>query len=438
MSSEVENRIAKRTSFSSSWGTICSTAGVAIGLGNIWRFPYMMGKHGGALFLFAYVVIAVVFGLPALMAEWALARQTRSGPAAAFAGAGFPGGRAVSALLILSVLMASSYYGLLVGWVLYFTVGFGLRTVGSAWNGSFQALSQSVASQAVALVCVSVASASILYFGVRGGIERVSRWGLPVFFVLIVILVVRVLTLDGAIDALCRYLVPRAENFRSTTPLAALGQVFFSFGLGGTFMVAYGSYMRDDESIPRLAVLTAGADVAAALLAGAIVIPAAIVFSLPTEAGPPLMFNVMPTIFERMAGGAVFGLMFFGSVFLVAMLSQMAAFEVVVDGLASGLHWPRKRSVVAVAIASSLLAVPAIFIQGYVETSDFLWGTTMQPVGALLAVLAFAWCLHRGDALAQLRANTHLPIPEWLFYWIRFGLPIGIAAALLFEWISHL
>ena len=428
---------ADRDSFSSSWGTVLSTAGVAIGLGNIWRFPYMMGKHGGSLFLLAYLIIAIAFGLPALMAEWSLARHTHRGPLGAFQRAGLPGGRYVSYLLVFSVLMASSYYGLLVGWVLYFAAGFGVRSVGMEWSGSFDALSQSVPSQSLALVCVSLTSASILYCGVRRGIEKVSRYVLPIFFALIIILVVRVLTLEGAMDGLRQYLVPRAEDFKSTTPLAALGQVFFSFGLGGTFMVVYGSYMREDENIPRAAIFTAGADVAAALLAGAIVIPAALVFELPTSAGPSLMFNVMPIIFEKMAGGAVFGLMFFMSVFFVALLSQMAAFEVVIDGLTRGLNWSRGRAVVAVALTSSLLAVPAIYISGYVEMSDFIWGTTMQPVGAVFAVVAFAWCLNRSDALAQLRRNTKVPVPDWLFYWIKFGIPIGIVSTLVFHWLGE-
>lgn len=431
------NTNADRNTFSSSWGTILSTAGVAIGLGNIWRFPYMMGKHGGSLFLLAYLVIAITFGLPALMAEWSLARHTRRGPLGAFRRAGLPGGRLVSIMLIFSVLMASSYYGLLVGWVLYFATGFAVRSVGMQWSGSFEILSQSVPAQSLALVCVSITSASILYFGVRRGIENVSRYVLPIFFALIVILVVWVLMLDGAMDGLRQYLVPRAENFKSTTPLAALGQVFFSFGLGGTFMVVYGSYMREDENIPRAAIFTAGADIAAALLAGAIVIPAAIAFELPTSAGPSLMFIVMPTVFERMTGGAVFGLMFFVSVFLVALLSQIAAFEVVINGLTRGLGWSRGRAVVAVALTSSLLAIPAIYISGYVEMSDFIWGTTMQPVGAVFAVLAFAWCLNRSDALSQLRRNTNVPVPTWLFYWIKFGLPIGIVSTLVFAWVSH-
>jgi len=437
MVSNESNGVADRSSFSTSWGTICSTAGVAIGLGNIWRFPYMMGKHGGVLFLMAYLAIAVAFGLPALMAEWSLARHTRSGPFCALHRAGLPGGRVVSIVMIFSVLMASSYYGLLVGWVLYFTAGFAVRSFGFGWSGSFDVLSHGVLLQSISLGCVSLISGSILYFGVRHGIEKVSRWGLPVFFVLIAVLVVRVLTLEGATNALGGYLVPRADHFKPTTPLAALGQVFFSFGLGGTFMVAYGSYMRSDESIPRVAIFTAGADVVAALLAGAIVIPAALVFGLPTEAGPSLMFDVMPAVFEKMTGGATFGLMFFGSVFLVALLSQMAAFEVVIDGLTHGFRWSRQRAVVVVAVASSLLAIPAMYIGGYVEMSDFIWGTTMQPLGAVFAVLAFAWCLHRGDALSQLRRNTSLPVPDWLFYWIKYGLPIGIVSTLLFEWVSH-
>lgn len=426
----------ERDTFSSSWGTVLSTAGVAIGLGNIWRFPYMMGKHGGAWFLLVYLVIAVAFGLPALMAEWSLARHTRRGPLGAFERAGMPLGRWASYAMILTVLMASSYYGVVVGWVLYFAVTFGRGAIGFAPPGDFGALSGSLPLQACFLSITVALCGLILFFGVRRGIESLSRWCLPLFFVLVIILLARVLTLDGASAGLHAFFVPRWENFSSTTPIAALGQVFFSFGLGGTFMLVYGSYLRDEEDIPRLAVLTAGADVGAALLAGMIVVPAAIIFGLPADSGPPFMFEVMPSVFGQMPGGAWFGMMFFVSVFLVALLSEIAAFEVVISALVDGWKWSRSRSVLLVTITSALLAIPAMLSLNYIEKSDLIWGSTMQPVGAILVVLAFAWCLNRGAALGQMRRHARWPVPTWLYYWIKFGIPTGIVSTLVFSWVS--
>lgn len=425
-----------RTTFSSSWGTVLATAGVAIGLGNIWRFPYMMGRHGGSLFLAIYLVTAIAFGLPGLMAEWSLARHTRRGTLGAFQRAGLPGGKYISYLLLITVMMASSYYGVVVGWVLYFACHFGLSTVGVETSGSFESLAGSFAAQAACLATVSLMCAGVLYLGVHRGIERLSRWGLPAFFALLVILMVRTLTLEGAGEAAVEFVKPHWDQLTSTTPLAALGQVYFSFGLGGTFMLTYGSYLRDEEDIPRAAVFTAGADVMAALMAGVIVVPAALVFGLPTSSGPALMFEVMPEVFGRMPAGALFGMMFFGSIFVVALLSQMAAFEVVVRAITDRTAWSRKRAVVVVALVSTGLAIPAMLSVRYIEISDFIWGSTMQPVGALFAVVAFAWYMNIGDALSQVRRNSRLPIPTWLFYWIRVGVPVGIVSTLLFSWVA--
>lgn len=427
-----------RTTFESSWGTLLSTAGVAIGLGNIWRFPYMMGQHGGSLFLIAYIIIAVAFGLPGLMAEWSLARYTRRGTFGAFERAGLPAGKYVSYLLLVTVMMASSYYGVVVGWVLYYAGHFGLSIVSIETTGSFESFSSSFFKQGICLVAVSSICAGVLYMGVHRGIEKLSRWSIPVFFLLLAVLIVRSLTLTGAWEETIEYLRPNWNQFTSTTPLAVLGQVYFSFGLGGTFMLVYGSYLRDKENIPRAAIFTAGADVTAALMAGLIVVPAALAFGLPTSSGPALMFEVMPAVFEQMVAGAWFGLMFFGSIFLVALLSQMAAFEVVISALTDGLSWPRKRSVILVASVSTVLAIPAMISVKYVEFSDLIWGSTMQPVGAFFAVIAFAWYMNIGVALAEMRRNTRLPIPNWLFYWIRVGVPIGIASTLAYTWVTAL
>ena len=397
----------------------------------------MMGQHGGALFLAAYLLIAIAFGLPGLMAEWALARHTRRGTLGAFERAGLPGGKYVSYLLIITVVMASSYYGVVVGWVLYFACHFALNAVSIETSSSFEFLSKSVSTQAVCVVAVSAICGCVLCLGIRRGIEGLSRWGIPVFFLLLAILIVRALTLPGAWEGTLEFLKPQWDQFTSTTPLAAMGQVYFSFGLGGTFMLVYGSYLRDEEDIPRAAIFTAGADVIAALMAGLIVVPAALAFGFPTSSGPALMFEVMPAVFDQMYAGTFFGLMFFASVLIVALLSQMAAFEVVVSAITEGGRWSRRRSVVAVALLSSVLAIPAMLSVRYIEVSDLIWGSTMQPVGALFSVVAFAWYLNIGDALSQMRRNSRLPIPTWLFYWIRLGVPGGIVSTLVFSWVAR-
>ena len=211
----------------------------------------MMGKYGGAVFLLAYLLIIVAFGVPALMAEWALGRHTRRGTWEAFRRARLPGGRWWSCLLILTVIMAASYYGVVIAFVLNLAAEFAQHTLLNTALIDKPALATGFGTRIAYAVITIVLGCGSLYFGVRTGIEKVSKWVLPAFLGLFVVLIIRVLTLDGAMTGLRAFLVPRWDNFTPATPLAALGQAFFSLGLGGTFMVVYGSYMRGQDNIPR-------------------------------------------------------------------------------------------------------------------------------------------------------------------------------------------
>ena len=423
-----------QSTFTSAAGTVLATAGVAIGLGNIWRFPYMMGKYGGAVFLLVYLVIIVAFGIPALMAEWSLGRHTRRGTWAAFHRAGLPGAKWWSRLLLITVTMAASYYGVVLAYVL----NLASASVAAGWRANpadpLPALSSEMSVRSIYVLITVLLSAAALGMGVKRGIERVSKVALPIFFAIFMILIVRVLTLEGAMDGLTRFLVPKWSDFTPATPLAAMGQAFFSLGLGGTFMVVYGSYMRSKENIPRTAMLTAGADVTAALMAGLIVMPAAFVFGIEPGSGPTLMFEVMPRVFAHIPGGHWFGALFFISVYIVAMLSLMAAYEVTINAVSNGLSWTRRRTILCLVVVQLLLAIPAMLYDNYVEYSDLFWGATMQPVGGAIAVIALTWCIGRTRTLEEFRRNAKLRIPTWLFYWLKFGVPVGIVATLVYGW----
>ena len=423
-----------QSTFTSAAGTVLATAGVAIGLGNIWRFPYMMGKYGGAVFLLVYLVIIVAFGIPALMAEWSLGRHTRRGTWAAFHRAGLPGAKWWSRLLLITVTMAASYYGVVLAYVL----NLASASVAAGWRANpadpLPALSSEMSVRSIYVLITVLLSAAALGMGVKRGIERVSKVALPMFFAIFMILIVRVLTLEGAMDGLTRFLVPKWSDFTPATPLAAMGQAFFSLGLGGPCMVVYGSYMRSKENIPRTAMLTAGADVTAALMAGLIVMPAAFVFGIEPGSGPTLMFEVMPRVFAHIPGGHWFGALFFISVYIVAMLSLMAAYEVTINAVSNGLSWTRRRTILCLVVVQLLLAIPAMLYDNYVEYSDLFWGATMQPVGGAIAVIALTWCIGRTRTLEEFRRNAKLRIPTWLFYWLKFGVPVGIVATLVYGW----
>ena len=424
-----------RATFSTAAGTVLATAGVAIGLGNIWRFPYMMGAWGGSAFLVLYLVIVVAFGIPALMAEYALGRLTRRGPVGAFAAARLPGARLWSGLLVLTIIVAGGYYAVVLGWVLRCAVAFA-RGAGTSGEQAFDATAGSLWVQ-LAFVAVTVGlSCAFLGLGVRRGIERLSVLALPLFFVLFGVLVVRVLTLEGGAAGLREFLVPRPGDFTSTTLFAAMGQAFFSLSLGGTFMVTYGSYLRSEQSIPGTAIGTALADVAAALLAGLIVVPAVFAFGLDLAGGPTLLFAALPEVFGHMPAGGLFGALFFLSVFLVGLLSLMAAFEVVVAAAGDALGWSRGRVLGALLILEVVLAVPALIVVGYIQYSDLVWGTTMQPLGSAIALVALAWCIGRARALEEIGRASRLPISGFLLAWIKYVLPAGILATLVYGWVS--
>lgn len=414
-----------------------ATAGVAIGLGNIWRFPYMMGKYGGSAFLLVYVGFLVVFGVPALMAEWALGRHTQRGPWQAYQRAGVPGATLWAGVLLLTITMACSYYGVVIGWVLYFAVEFGVAGAGGHIEGDFTALTSSFGAQAPFVWASFLLVGGALFLGVRNGIERASKVALPIFFALFAVLAVRALTLEGAREGLAEFLVPRWDHFTGAALMAAMGQAAFSLGLGGTLMVVYGSYLRREEDIPSGAVWTAGADLGAALLAGLIVVPCAVALDVPLNSGPPLMFEVMPEVFSRMPAGLLFGAAFFGSIFLVAELSLMAGLEVIVAAIQDALGWSRVRAVVAIVLVELFLAVPAMYSVRYVELSDMVWGSTMHSIGAVVAVVALGWCVGRSKALEEIRRNARLPVPGWLFGWMRVGIPLGIMATLVYGWVSR-
>jgi len=411
--------------------------GVAVGLGNVWRFPYMMAEYGGGAFLLLYVLAMVLFGVPALVAEWTLGRVTGQGPAEAYATAGLPAGRFAGGFVFLVILMATSYYVVVIGWVFLFCVR--SLTVGLAEASApalFEGTLSHPAPQAAAAWLVLVGCGVVVLAGVRSGIERVSRLFVPVFFVLILILVARSVTLPGASEGI-RYLIafdPAAVTGR--TLLAVVGQAAFSLALGGTFMVIYGSYLSPSERLGPLAIQTAAGDLVASLLAAFLVIPAVFAVGAEPAAGPPLLFETLPLVFARIPNGLVAAPIFFLALGLVAFLSAVAAVEVLVSALTAYRGWSRARATWTVVVVEALLGIPSMLSLDYLGISDLIWGSTGQPLGSMLALLAVGWCLDRARALesAGLGRSGGLG-PLWLF-WIRWVVPGGVLIALISGWLD--
>ena len=423
----------KRETFTSFFGLLMTMIGVAVGLGAVWRFPYMVGKFGGAAFVLFYLAVVVFIGIPALMAEWTLGRYTRRGTLGSYEKGGFPGGRYVGAFLFFIVFWATGYYSNALGWVGFHAVGEFLNAFGLNLNPSailppqqgFNATSFLLQLLMTGLVIFSCGI--VLIKGLRKGIERVSKWIVPTLFTILIILIIRSVTLEGASRGIKWYIGGfRLSALTPSVMAAALGMAFFSMSLGGTFMVIYGSYLNREASIPKNALLTGIGASAAGLLAGFVIFPAVFSFGLEPGSGPGLIFSTLPQTFEMMPMGWVFGLLFFLGLFGAAYLSDVAAFEVLVGGVVDNSPVERKKAVLIICGIVMVLAIPPMINFKIFIPWDLTFGSGMQALGSLFAVTTAAWCIKRSESLSELTKGRAKPFPVLLYWWIRIVVPLAI------------
>jgi NSS family neurotransmitter:Na+ symporter len=422
-----------RETFTSRFGLLMTMVGAAVGLGAVWRFPYMAGRFGGAAFVLFYLAVMLLIGIPALMAEWSLGRSTGRGTLGAFERGGFPGGRYVGGFLFGIVFFATGYYSNAVGWVAFHALGEAAKPLGLNFQpgailppeSGFNHVS--LVLQMLMTVLVISACGLVLIKGLRRGIERASKIIVPSLFIILLVLIARAVTLPGAGEGIKWYI--GSFRFHDLTPAnmaAALGMAFFSLSLGGTFMVIYGSYMERSTPIPRNAVFTGVSASLAGILAGFAIFPAVFAFGLEPASGPGLIFTTLPRTFDQMPAGWLFGLLFFLGLFGAAFLSDVAAFEVLVGGLVDNSRLSRRRAVVlACCVVFVLSILPMINYRVFIPW-DLMFGSGMQALGSLLAVLTAVWCFRRAEALKELSAGSPRPFPKWLYWWLRVAVPVAI------------
>ena len=423
----------KRETFASNFGLLMTMIGVAVGLGAVWRFPYMVGKFGGAAFVLFYLVVVFFVGIPALMAEWTLGRHTRRGTLGAFEKGGFPSGKYVGAFLFFIVFWATGYYSNALGWVGFHGLGellnaFGLNLDASAIlppQDGFNLTSFLLQLMMTAFVIFSCGL--VLIKGLRRGIEKVSKWIVPLLFTILSILIIRSVTLKGAGEGIQWYI--GAFRFSELTPsvmAAALGMAFFSMSLGGTFMVIYGSYLNRQANLLKNSVFTGIAASLAGILAGFAIFPAVFSFGLKPDDGPGLIFRTLPETFNMMPAGWLFGLLFFLGLFGAAYLSDVAAFEVLVGGIVDNTQMKRKKAVIMTCLIVFVLAIPPMINFKIFVPWDLTFGSGMQALGSLLAVITAVWCIKRSEALKELAEGRGRPFPLFLYWWMRIVIPVAI------------
>ena len=405
--------------------------GVAVGLGNVWRFPYMMGQYGGSAFLVVYVVFVLIFAIPAVTAEWSLGRYTRHGPIGAMQRAFGPFGKWLGYLLVLTVLIANSYYVVIVGNVA-FSAFFAVSTGFTADSiPTYTAGLDNGVLQAMVAALVIGAALWVVHRGIGKGIERVSKLFVPVFGIIIITLIILALRLPGATAALKEFLAPDFSQLTPTSLFAALGQAFFSLSLGGTFYLVYGSYLRDRENIPRTAIATGIGDASAALLASLFIVPAVLALGLNMQAGPLLIFETLPRMFAAIPAGRFIGTAFLIGLWMMAFLSTVAAFQVIVAAMTDSFKFSRIKAALIVGSVESLLMLPSALNPDIIGTLDLIFGSGMQMLGSGLTIVALFWGCDKAVAVTQIFGGRTDGIRRLYLVWLKWAVPATLAVMLL-------
>lgn len=394
----------QRSSFSGKIGFVLSAAGASVGLGNIWRFPYLAAKYGGGIFLLVYILLALTFGYTMIIAETSLGRMTGKSPVGAFHFFGksisFSIGGWLNAIIPILIV---PYYSVIGGWVIKYLVeyitGHGDLLATDEYFTSF--ISNGVSTE-ICFIIFALFTLLIIYAGVRNGIERVSKIMMPILVVLSVIITIYSVTRPGALAGVKYFLVPNVQNFSWMTVVTAMGQMFYSLSIAMGILITFGSYMKKDVSIEDSTKNVEIFDTAIAIMAGLMIIPAVFAFSggdpNTLKAGPSLMFITIPKVFESMGLGSAIGVLFFLLVLFAAVTSSIALTESAVSTFEDELHWNRKKATVIVGIImiilgslSSLgygpLASVTIIGMQFLDFFDFLTNSVMMPIAAIATSL---------------------------------------------------
>ena len=436
----------KRSSFTGKIGFVLAAAGSAVGLGNIWRFPYLAAQYGGGIFLLVYIILAVTFGFSLMMAEIAIGRKTRMSPMGAFRALAkkfaFAG---VLAALVPALILP--YYSVIGGWVIKYFFGFlmgeGSAMAGDAYFGSYIS---SVGEPILWFALFMGLTALVVLLGVDKGIEKVSKFLMPVLVVLVLFIAIYgICTLDGALDGVLYYIKPDFSKFSVMTVVAAMGQLFYSMSLAMGIMITFGSYMKTEISIEKSVRNIEVFDTGIAFLAGLMIIPA--VFSFGGEealsaSGPSLMFVILPKIFATMPGGAFVGSAFFLMVLFAALTSSISLMETVVSTVLD--RWKIGRRLCCLAVLLFSLALGCVSSLGYsawadfkllgmqmLDFFDFLTNSLMMPVVAFFTCFLVGYILKPQSLIDEVELSGPFKQKKMFAAVIRYVAPVCILIILI-------
>lgn len=443
---------SNRSSFTGKLGFVLAAAGSAVGLGNIWRFPYLAAKYGGGIFLLVYIALSVTFGFCLMIAEIAIGRKTGKSAIEAY-GSLDKRFSFVGILASAVPIIILPYYSVIGGWVTKYLVGFAAGDAESMAQDSY--FTSFISETGEPLLWFSLfigATAVIVLFGVEKGVEKVSKVIMPVLILLtLFIAVYTICSMDGAYEGVIYYLKPDLSHFSIMTVVAAMGQLFYSMSLAMGIMITFGSYMKKDISIEKSVKQIEIFDTGVAFLAGLMIIPAVFAFSGGDESalgqGPGLMFVTLPKVFDSMPGGSIIGAVFFLMVLLAALTSSISLMETIVSIFMDKLGISRRLSCLAVLGISLLLGVPSslgyslwsgvkILGMQILDFFDFASNSVIMPVVALITCILVGFVLKTRTLEEEVEIGGKFKWKPLFSIVIRYIAPVCILAILVSALLS--
>ena len=436
----------KRGTFSGGFGFVLAAAGSAVGLGNIWRFPYLAAKYGGGIFLLFYILLVVTFGFTLMVAENAIGRKTGKSALSAFGELSKKWGF-IGIIATLVPMIIQPYYNVIGGWVIEYTMTYltGGHTA-AAGDNFFTDMLASPLRLLVFQFLFSGITTFVILRGVQKGVEKFSTILMPVLIVLAIFVSVYSISLPGAMTGVKYLFIPDFSKFSIQGVLAAMGQMFYSLSLAMGIMIAYGSYLPKNSNLEKNVGRIELFDTSIAIIAGLMIVPAVFAFSGGNESaldkGPSLMFVTLPKVFERMGLSTIVGSAFFLLVLFAALTSSISIMEAIVSSLCDKFGWGRKKTTIGVGIGSFLFGIPPIL--GYslwdkvtiggltiLDMMDFITNSVLMPIGAMMTCIFVAYVIGVNVIHDEVKLSSEFKRQKLFDIMIKYIAPILIAAILV-------
>lgn len=426
-------------------GFIMLSAGCAIGCGNVWKFPWMTGQYGGGGFVLVYVLCLLLLGLPAMTMEFAMGRASQASPVRMYQKLQKPGQKwhIHGYLALLGNIALMAFYTVVTGWMMYYFVKF---LLGQSANLGFVEMITNPGVNVVYLLIAVVLGFGVLSFNLQGGLERVTKYLMTALFILMIVLAIHSFTLSGAKEGLAFYLVPDFSKINGSVIVGAMNQAFFTLSLGIGSMAIFGSYIGKERTLMGESVNVIILDTFVAIMAGLIMFPACFTYNLEVNAGPALLFNTMATVFNNMAGGRLWGSLFFLFMVFAAFSTELAVFENILACVREMTGWSRPKGCVVCGVGIFVLALTTAlgysvfhfqpFADGsaWLDFWDFIVSTNLLPLGALIFSVFCCYKIGWGwdKFVAEANAGKGLKVQNWMKPIFKYFVPICVAALYIY------